>query len=175
LDDAQGPTERALLVRAYSPYGFAEWSQEWRDEKPGQLLKRVKRIFTEVEETAPGLAQMIEEGRKRAEEQHRKWIAEQEEEKRRREEERREKARKQSRESPLTVISRWGDVMRVQEFFTDAERRVAALPDERRAALVERLSRARKVLGTVDALRYLEGWHTPEEVLAELTKDPYGW
>jgi hypothetical protein len=165
-----------FAVRAYSPYGFAEWSQEWRDEKPGQLLKRLKRICTEVEEFAPRLAQMVEEGRKRAEEQHRKWLAEQEEAKRRREEERRAQARKQSRESLLTVISRWADVVRVQEFFTDADRRVAELSEERRAALLERLARAREVLGSLDALRYLEGWRTPEEVFVELTaKDPYNW
>jgi hypothetical protein len=42
--------------------------------------------------------------------------------------------------------------------------------------LLERLARAREVLGSLDALRYLEGWRTPEEVFAELTaKDPYGW
>jgi hypothetical protein len=27
-------------VRAYSPYGFADWMQEWHEDKPGQLVAR---------------------------------------------------------------------------------------------------------------------------------------
>jgi hypothetical protein len=40
------------------------------------LLKGVKGICIEVDEAAPHLVQMVEEARKRVEEQHRKWLAE---------------------------------------------------------------------------------------------------
>jgi hypothetical protein len=34
------PTGR-YVVRASSPYGWAEWQQEWREDKPGQLVTKV--------------------------------------------------------------------------------------------------------------------------------------
>jgi hypothetical protein len=164
------PTGR-FVVRAYSPYGFADWAQEWREDKPGQLLKRLKRICADIEDAAPRVAAMIEEGRRKAEDERRKWEAEMRETERRREEERRVEAHKQSRDGLLAVIAAWGDVLRLEGFFADAERRVNELPEERRARLSERLARARHAVGSVDALRHLESWRTPEEVFEALTAD----
>jgi hypothetical protein len=159
-----------FIVRAYSPYGFADWRQEWREDKPGQLVKRMKRLCTEIELAAPQIAVMVEEGRKRAEEERRRRQAELEEAERRREQERRVEALKQSRDQLFAVIESWGTVIRLEGFFDDAERRVGDAPEEGRAVLLERLARARKVIGDVNALRHFQSWKTPEEMFEILTE-----
>jgi hypothetical protein len=113
---------------------------------------------------------MVEEGRKRAEEEHRRWKAELEEAERRREQELRVEALKQSRDQLFAVIEAWGTVTRLEGFFADAERRVSGVSEDARVALLERLDRARQVIGSVDALRHFQAWKTPEEMFEVLTE-----
>ena len=51
----------------------------------------------------------------------------------------------------------------IEGFFEDAERRAAGLSEEERDALLDRLHRARALLGGVDALQRFLGWKEPEE------------
>ena len=113
---------------------------------------------------------MIEDGRRRAEEEHRRWKAELQEAERRREQERRAQAWEQSKAGLSALIAAWGEVVRLEGFFADAERRVRGLPEERQARLLERLTQARQVVGGADALQHLEAWRTPGEVFEHLTE-----
>jgi hypothetical protein len=57
----------------------------------------------------------------------------------------------------------WADACNAEEFFDDATRRAAALPEDQRLAIEARLQCARELLGGTDALARLRGWRTPEE------------
>lgn len=87
-----------FCIQAYSPYGVLNWSRQWRELKPGQLVGTVKAIAKELIDFAPELVQLYEQAERKAEverlareEQWRRW-----------EEERRAKelleARKKSKE-----------------------------------------------------------------------------
>lgn len=78
-------------------------------------------------------------------------------------------ARKQSREQLLGAIDAWGQVMRLEGFFADVERRIGTCPEELSASLLQRLAKAREVIGSVDALRHFQSWKTPEEMFEYLT------
>ena len=49
------------------------------------------------------------------------------------------------------------------DFFKDAEQRLEGLNDEDRAAILDRLKRAREFLGDVDALERFKSWRAPDE------------
>jgi hypothetical protein len=51
----------------------------------------------------------------------------------------------------------------LEAFFADAERRAQDLPDERRERTIERLRRARALIGSTDALERFDAWRAPEE------------
>ena len=113
--------------------------------KPGQLLKRLKRICADVEDAAPRVITLIEEGRRRAEEQHRKWQAELKEAARRRIEERHVDAYKKSRDGLLAVIAAWGDVAAQQ-----TSRHAVLQPSKHRGVLVRRWRPVRVAAAAVE-------------------------
>jgi len=61
------------------------------------------------------------------------------------------------------IIDRWVEAKRVEAFFEDAGRRAANLEEGASSAMVERLERARKLLGGVDALERFRSWKAPDE------------
>lgn len=156
------PNDR-LCLRAFSPYPGTKWFKDWREEKGTKLSDRIDEIVHEVSSAASMIADLVVEAerkaeiaRREAEIQHEKW--------KREEAERQHRQRlQQSREQLLSIIESWGDVRQIEDFFEDAERRVARLPDDEAAPLRERLVRARELIGEADALRGLREWRTPEE------------
>jgi len=69
---------------------------------------------------------------------------------------------------PRTASSRgpanqWSVARGIEAFFEDAERRALALEPDEKTLLLERLQRAREVVGPVDALARLRQWKAPEE------------
>ena len=53
--------------------------------------------------------------------------------------------------------------MSLEQFFREAEVRIAEAPVERQGPLSERLALARSMVGTLDPLDFLEGWVAPDE------------
>jgi len=51
-----------FCLQAYSPYPLADWSEAWRERKPGDLRKRLDAIVRAVRAAAPLVAQRVEEG-----------------------------------------------------------------------------------------------------------------
>jgi hypothetical protein len=51
----------------------------------------------------------------------------------------------------------------LEAFFADAERRAQDLPDEELERTIERLRRARALIGSPDALARFDAWRAPEE------------
>jgi hypothetical protein len=120
-------------------------------------------IVSGLEAAAVTVARLVEEGQRRAEEEHRRWELERERRQREEEERRRLQNIADSRAELDAIIEAWGDAMHVEQFFADAERRATAVDGPERAALLDRLRRARGLLGSVDALQRFLSWKAPEE------------
>lgn len=117
----------------------------------------------ELERAVVDVARLIEEGARQAELERQQWEVQQA--KWRREEAERKVAKdlKDSKEELLQIIARWAEAKSLDQFFADAERRVADLDADERLRMLDRLKSARKLIGSVDALERLRTWKSPEE------------
>lgn len=116
-----------------------------------------------LEQAAVEIAGLVEEGERQAKIEHEKWEAQRAQWRREEAERLAAKALKDSKEDIHRIIDRWAEANRIEQFFTDAERRAANLGDEERNRLFDRLKRARELIGTADALDHFMIWKTPEE------------
>lgn len=171
------PTGRLCLL-AFCADPRASWSRRWSETKAGGLKRKVDEIAVELEENSAAIAKLIEEGHREAEIRRLKREAELREWQRNEDERRRaeaivEKRRRRtesvrtSREQLLSIIDDWGRAIRIESFFADAERRAATLEEEARAAFAIRVSRARELLGRLDAMERFRSWASPEDVYAQ--------
>ncbi len=152
-----------LCLQAYSPYPRARWVNHWRETKDHDLGSQVKGIVKELERAAVIIARLAEEGERQAELEHRRWEAQQEEWRREEAKRKAEKALKDSREDLFRIISGWAESNRIEQFFLDAEGRAATLNDSERLKIMERLKRARLLIGGTDALEHFMTWRSPDE------------
>lgn len=156
------PTGR-LCLQAYSPYPRANWTQQWRETPSRDLSGRISAIVRELEKATVEIARLVEEGERQAEIERQRWEAQREQWRREEEARRAAKALKDSKEDLLQVIDAWAEAKRLDAFFADAERRAQDLPDEQRERTIERLRRARALIGSTDALERFDAWRAPEE------------
>ncbi len=152
-----------LCLQAYSPYPRTKWVNHWREAKNHDLGSQVKGIVEELERAAVIIARLAEEGERQAELERRRWEAQQEEWRREEAKRKAEKALKDSREDLLRIISGWAESNRIEQFFLDAERLAATLSDSERLKIMERLKRARLLIGGTDALEHFMTWRSPDE------------
>jgi len=156
------PTGR-LCLQAYSPYPRADWTQQWRETPARDLSGRIPAIIRELETATIEIARLVEEGEHQAELERKRWEAQRAQWQREEETRQVAKALKDSKEDLLQVIDAWAAAKRLDEFFTDAERRAQDLPDDQRKRTVERLRRARALIGSINALERFDAWRAPEE------------
>lgn len=156
------PTGR-LCLQAYSPYARAKWVTQWREKTAGDLESQIKGIVKALEAATAGIARGVEEGARQAEIERRKWEIQWANLEREQEERRSAEAIKASRKDLDHIIDRWAEANRIAQFFSEAERRAADLGDEERLKLLERLRRAREMIGSTDALEHFMAWRSPEE------------
>lgn len=156
------PTGR-LCLQAYSPYPRAKWVNQWRETEDRDLGSQIKAIVKGLEQAAVEIAGLVEEGERQAKIEHEKWEAQRAQWRREEAERLAAKALKDSKEDIHRIIDRWAEANRIEQFFTDAERRATDLGDEERNRLLDRLKRARELIGTADALEHFMIWKTPEE------------
>jgi hypothetical protein len=156
------PTSR-LCLQAYSPYWRAKWIHHWRETKDRDLTCRIPAIVKELEKATVDVAQLVEEGERQAEVERQQW--EEQQAKWRREEAERKAAKdlKDSKEELLHIIDRWAEAKRLEQFFADAESRAAGLEADGRSRILDRLKRARQLIGSVDALERFRSWKSTEE------------
>jgi hypothetical protein len=157
------PTGR-LCLQAYSPYARAKWKKQWRETTATRSLDaQIKGIVKELEEASVEIARLVEEGRRQAEIEHQKWEAQLREWEREEEEQRAAEALKNSKEDLHSIIARWAESNRIEQFFVEAERRAATLDAEERLRLLDRLKQARELIGSIDALDHFLDWKSPDE------------
>jgi len=156
------PTER-LCLRVFSPYEGTSWKKEWRESRVGQLPSFFRAVAKELEGSTEMIIAKVDEAARLAEE-HRRRMKEYEIQCRREEEERqRLQAIEDSRKQLFAAIEHWGAAKEIEGFFDDAEQRAAQLSDDDRATILDRLVRARQLIGAPDALQRLREWKAPEE------------
>lgn len=157
------PTGR-LCLQAYSPYARANWKKQWRETTTARSLDaQIKGIVKELEEASVEIARLVEEGMRQEEIERQRWKAQQEVWKREAEERRVAEVLKSSKEDLHRIIARWAESNRIEQFFVEAERMSSALDVEERLKLMDRLKRARKLIGSVDALDHFLAWKSPDE------------
>lgn len=152
-----------LCVQAYSPYQGTDWTRQWRETKAGNFPAKFTTIARELEREADTIAKLAEEAEHRAELERQRWKEMQEKWRSEEAERRRIKATKDSSAQLHEIIDAWGEAKRAEEFFKDAEQRLEGLSDEDRVTLLDRLKRARELLGGIDALERFKAWKAPEE------------
>jgi hypothetical protein len=152
-----------LCIRASSSYSRVEWEKQWREAKEGELLSRVRQVVRALEAEAPAIATLYEEGERQAEIERKQWEAQAERWRREAEERRQAETIKESREELFAIIEAWGIAKRIEGFFEDIDSRTTDFSGEERTALLDRLHRARSLLGGVDALQRFAGWKAPDE------------
>ena len=156
------PTGR-ICLRATSPYHGAPWEQQWREDRVGQLAAKIPEIVEVLESEAATIALLVEEAARQAE------LARQERERQRerwqREEAERRRLKKirESREDLAAVVAAWNADRDIEAFFDNAEHRIAALGEDDRESLSDRVRKARALLGPGDALERLKAWRAPDE------------
>jgi hypothetical protein len=156
------PTGR-LCLQAYSPYPLAQWTQQWRETKKRDLLTRIPTIVRELEKATVEAARLAEEGERQTELECQRWAAQMKQWEREEAEMRAAKALKDSKEELLEIIEMWATSKRLEEFFADAEHKLKNLAEGERTRSMERLRRARKLIGSTDVLERFQSWKAPEE------------
>ncbi|AZE47272.1 hypothetical protein C4K04_1582 [Pseudomonas chlororaphis] len=154
------PTGR-LCLQVYSPYYRAEWVHRWIEDKPGDLVGKIASIIKLLIAEAPVLANKVEVERERSEREHQKYLLECEERRRQEEEKRRLKVVQDSRDQLESVIQTWAKVNSIRAFFDDIERSAQKLGHDERKVIMERLTKAKELVGDLDALKHFEGWEPP--------------
>ena len=156
----------------YSPYRDSDWSKVW-DIDRGSIDEQAQAIARSLQhyiKPVKLMAQKAEAERvKREEEWQRERIKREEEWERYKENEKirkREKSHTVSREELLTVITKWGEIKRIEHFFNCAEKEALQLSGTQKQFTLQRVARARELIGKTDALGYLLDWETPDEILA---------
>lgn len=152
-----------LCVQVFSPYSRVSWLRQWRESKAGDFPRKLAGLVKEVETEVVNIVKRFEEGERQAEIERQRREEERRAQAREEAERRRLKAIKDSREELSEIIKAWAKAKRIEDFFIDVERRAANLDEDQKAAVLERLELARKMVDSTDALQWLVSWETPEE------------
>jgi len=152
-----------LCVQAYSPYQRTNWHRQWRETISGDFPGKLSAIVKELKREAATIAELVVEAERQAEIERQEWqslqiIRRQEEAERKR-----IKAEKDSREEIFKIIEAWAEEKRIEEFFTDVERRTKDLSEDEQEIVQERLKLARKMIDGVDALQWFRSWRAHDE------------
>lgn len=156
------PTGR-LCLQAYSPYSRVSWIKQWREEKNKDLNTQVHKIIRELKKAAPNIARLVEKEEIQAEIERKEWEAERERWRKEEEERRAAKALNESRTDLLNIIAKWAEANRIEQFFREAEQKISELDECERLYLMDRLNRARQIIGSINPLDYFKIWKSPNE------------
>lgn len=152
-----------LCIQAYSTHPGTKWLKQWRESKPGEFSKSLKSVVNELCNSVDEISYATQIAIQEAEERHRQWEIQREKERIEAEAQRRAKNLKDSKDEIYKIIESWTEAKRIDEFFKDALIRAKDLSDYDRRAIESRLTEARKLLGTTDALERFKEWKSPDE------------
>lgn len=156
------PTGR-LCLQAYSPYRYEEWIKQWRQSKENNLADSIPIIVRELEKVVVKLSQIVEEGRRKDELEYQRFEEMTARWKRETEEKRLSKARNDSKDELLQIIKAWVEAKNLDEFIFEIEQILKKSPEDDRKKLLDRIIRARELMGNTNALDRFLTWKSPEE------------
>jgi hypothetical protein len=152
-----------LTVRAYCPYGGVTWERRWSENQVGALSKKLRTIAGELLAAVPDVVRLRREANTRAEVERQKWEAQRLERERQEQARRRAEALSESRQQLLSIVESWSLARNIESFFEDVERSTSGLASDERAVVLDRLAKARALLGGTDALARVRQWKAPDE------------
>jgi hypothetical protein len=152
-----------LCIQAYSTYPGTKWLKQWREVKAGEFSKTLKSIVNELCHAVDEISQATQIAKQEFEERQRQWDIQREKDRLEAEERRRAKNLKDSQDELFSIIETWAEAKRIDEFFKDAQFRASELSECDRQLIEVRLAEARRLLGTIDALKRFKAWISPEE------------
>jgi GTP1/Obg family GTP-binding protein len=126
-------------------------------------MLKIPAIVRELIAVTPHIAELIAAGERQAEMERIRWEEQKRSWERERAEEAARKARKESREDLFEIIRTWNEAKQVEAFFADAESKLCELDSDRLQLIASRLSQARALIGSIDALTRFQAWKVPEE------------
>ena len=152
-----------LCLQAFSPYGVATWTRQWRESGEKKLPSQIGRIVAELSDAALEIARLVEVGEREAEVRRLQWDEERRLRAEQEERARRIRVREESRKDLVRAIEAWGEVKQHQAFFADAEKEASGLEPQKREQALARIGLAREMIGEREALESLLAWKSPDE------------
>jgi hypothetical protein len=138
--------------------------QVWREKAAIDLLSQIDSIIRALRKAAPTIRELVAEAQRQADieaerraEQHRGSLKAEGVRQR-------AEAQKASHAGLLSVIEEWGRVRNIQAFLAEVERQCEKCLPEERPSVMDRLERARGMIGATNALEHLLAWKTPREI-----------
>lgn len=156
------PSGRFKIV-AYSPKSGVEWSVSRQDTEQAPLESMIPELVEVLQGAASKVEALMIAADEAAEQRRKEWEAEWERYLRKEDKRKSAEALLESQKQLAQIIEQWTKVMAVEQFFREAENRLAEVADDRRKHLETRLALARKMIGDTDPFQFLASWVAPEE------------
>ncbi len=154
---------RRLSLQAYASCYDAKWSRQWKEDRPGDFLRKIASLVRDLELCADEAAKTIQIGKEHAkteslrhEAMRKKWQEDQEES-------RRVKALADSRIELDAMIEMSVQHSRLEQFIAKIEAEAGNLDKQNRERLEALITEARKLLGVHSALANFMNWRPPGE------------
>lgn len=152
-------------LQLYSPYGSEGWHQVFSQTNTCSLISQIPKIIKAAQAALPVLKKEIQTIKERAEANRLRMEQQMVEYKKREAIRKQEEAHKASVNELQVIMAKWAEDMRVEQFFTDAEKDIERCDAALQEQLRERLRAAKEFLKGETALQRLLKWRTPEERL----------
>lgn len=152
-------------LQLYSPYESEGWHQVFSQTKTCSLISQIPKIIKAAQAALPVLKKEVQAKKERAEANRLRMEQQMVEYKKREAIRKQEEAHKASVNELHVIMAKWTEDMRVEQFFTDAEKDIERCDAALQEQLRERLRAAKEFLKRETALQRLLKWRTPEERL----------
>jgi len=152
-------------LQLYSPYASDGWHQVFTQTKTCSLISQIPKIIKAAQAALPVLKKEIQTIKERAEANRLRMEQQIVEYKKREAIRKQEEAHKASVNELHVIMAKWTEDMRVEQFFTDAEKDIERCDAALQEQLRERLRAAKEFLKRDTALQRLLKWRTPEKRL----------
>ncbi len=152
-------------LQLYSPYEQEGWHQIFTQTKTCSLISQIPKIIKAAQSALQVLKMEILAKKERAEAECLRIEQQIIEYEKREAIRRKEEAYKQSIDELYGIMAKWAEDMRIEQFFTDAERGIQNCDPAMQERLSERLKAARDFMQGDTALQRLIKWRTPDERL----------
>ncbi|KYN63149.1 hypothetical protein IU46_018610 [Pantoea agglomerans] len=160
----QIPSGRFRL-QLYSPYESEGWHQVFSQTNTCSLISQIPKIIKAAQAALPVLKKEVQAKKERAEANRLRMEQQMVEYKKCEVIRKQEEAYKTSVNELQVIMAKWAEDIRIEQFFTDAEKDIERCDAALQEQLRERLRAAKEFLKRETALQRLLKWRTPEERL----------